>query len=129
MLMKDGHVGVGMGRGAPSDPLVRRWTTGIVAGGTAEYERFARETSLAMFRDAPGCLAVVMWWTHERRSVTTVWVDREHLDAFERSSRYVDTVWLIASGGFLSGQQTVIVEPAQLVWLADRGGQERGDAY
>ena len=98
--------------------ILRRWTTGVAPGRTGDYERFALARSLPMFRDAPGCLGVCMSGHSSVRSVTTMWIDADHLAAFEQSQKYRETVSAMVSSGCLTGTQSVTLEPSQLCWFS-----------
>jgi len=87
--------------------IMRVWRTGVDETRAAEYERFAREVSLPMFRAQPGFLGLLFGRDGGSCVVTTLWEDPAAADALERSASYRDTVARISSAGFLVGESTV----------------------
>jgi heme-degrading monooxygenase HmoA len=86
---------------------MRIWRTGLDESRAAEYERFAREVSLPMFRDHRGFLGLLFGRNGGDAVVTTLWEDHAAADELERSTRYRATVTRIVEAGFLAGESTV----------------------
>ena len=59
----------------------RIWRTGVVPGRFEEYERFAREISLPMFRSQAGYRGVMMAGDGPERIVITLWEDDDAIAA------------------------------------------------
>ncbi|TDD21125.1 hypothetical protein E1218_21435 [Kribbella turkmenica] len=87
--------------------IMRIWRTGVDETRAAEYERFAREQSLPMFRAHEGFVGLLFGREGSRCVVTTLWADHAAADALERSARYQDSVRRIAAAGFLTGESSV----------------------
>lgn len=95
----------------------RIWTTRVDEGRASEYEAFAKDISLPMFRLQHGFRGVAMFRRGEECLVVTLWQDAASVAALARSESYVQTVSEIAARGFLQGEQTVDTFDAHL--LAD----------
>jgi heme-degrading monooxygenase HmoA len=90
--------------------IVRIWRTGIDPARADEYERFAQERSLPMFRAQQGFRGVLFTTTADgRRAVISFWEDQGAVDLLDRSETYGDTAAALGSTGVLRGEQTVEV--------------------
>jgi heme-degrading monooxygenase HmoA len=90
--------------------LARIWRTGVKPDRFEEYERFARERSLPMFREQRGFIGVLfMREEADRAAVLTLWEDEEAIEALEASPLYRRTVEVILGSGLLAGEQLVEV--------------------
>lgn len=89
--------------------IARLWRTGVQPGREPEYERFATERSLPMFREQAGCLGVLLLRTPEGRAVLSLWADDGAVAALGVSSAYRETVRRLEATGVLAGAQTVEV--------------------
>jgi heme-degrading monooxygenase HmoA len=98
--------------------LVRIWRTGVKPERVAEYERFARERSLPMFRRRPGCLGVLFSRSDGGVAVVSFWQDAAAIQRFDSDPEYAETVEAILAAGFLTGAQTVEVLTVNAGWLA-----------
>lgn len=87
--------------------IVRLWKTRVVEQRMADYERFAREVSLPMFRRQPGCCGVAMFRRGQDCVVLTLWKDRGSVGALSTSKSYAEAVGQINSAGFLLEDQSV----------------------
>jgi heme-degrading monooxygenase HmoA len=96
----------------------RIWKTGVVVGRFEEYERFARDISLPMFRSQDGFQGVVMAGDGAERLVITLWRDETAIAALDSSPAYKETVARIVAAGFLTGDQSVDVHDVHLADLA-----------
>lgn len=96
--------------------LARTWTVAIDPTQAEEYEAFARDVSLPMFRSAPGCAAVVMEREGGDCTVLTVWRSPEELRTFENAAGYLSTVDAILARGFLRGEQRIRITEALAAW-------------
>jgi heme-degrading monooxygenase HmoA len=75
-----------------------------------EYERFAQERSLPMFREQRGFIGVLFLREEaDRAAVLTLWEDEQAVEELEASSAYRQTVEAILGSGFLSKEQSVEV--------------------
>lgn len=95
----------------------RFWTARVTEARATEYEAFAREISLPMFRQQQGFLGVAMFRRGADCVVLTLWQDAESAAALARSDSYTRTVSEILAAGFLQGEQTMETYDAHL--LAD----------
>lgn len=90
--------------------VVRIWRTGVKPERFEEYERFAWERSLHMFREQRGFLGVLfMREEADRVAVLTLWEDEKAIEALEASPLYRQTVEGILGSGFLAREQSVEV--------------------
>ncbi len=89
--------------------IARIWSTGIVQGRLADYQRFAHSVSLPMFRQQAGLVGVQMLTQPTRSLVITLWKDRADIVRMEQDPVYLATVTAIGHQGFLTGEQQVEV--------------------
>jgi heme-degrading monooxygenase HmoA len=97
--------------------IVRIWRTGLDETRAEEYERFAAERSLVMFRRQPGCCGVLFARMDTGRAVITLWHDQDAVDALDRAADYRATVAAIEATGFLRPPQTVEILPVDSAWI------------
>lgn len=83
--------------------IMRIWRTQVDVARATEYERFAAEQSLPMFRAHRGFSGVLFGRHGADCIVITLWEDDAAADALEDSPRYRDTVGRITTTGFLTG--------------------------
>lgn len=98
--------------------IARIWRTGLDESRAAEYEAFAAEQSLPMFRRHDGFCGVFFVRTETGRASITLWRDREAAEALAESSDYLETVAAIKATGFLQAPQSVEVLPVDNAWIA-----------
>jgi heme-degrading monooxygenase HmoA len=90
--------------------IVRIWRTGIDPACAGEYDRFAQERSLPMFRSQPGCRGVLFTTAaDDRRAVISFWEDQDAVNRLDESVTYRETASALGSTGILRGEQTVEV--------------------
>ena len=90
--------------------IVRIWRTGIDPARADEYERFAEQRSLPMFRTQPGFCGVLFTTAADGgRAVISFWDDERAVELLDRSESYRDTASALGSSGILRGEQTVEV--------------------
>jgi heme-degrading monooxygenase HmoA len=100
--------------------IVRIWRTGIDPARAGEYDRFAEERSLPMFRAQRGFRGVLFGAAADgRRAVISFWEDQGAVEALDRSASYRETASALGSTGILRGEQTVEV-------LVVHGGEPPG---
>ena len=88
--------------------IVRIWRTGIDPARADEYDRFAQERSLPMFRSQPGCRGVLFTTAaDDRRAVISFWDDQDAVNRLDRSETYRETAGALGATGILRGEQTV----------------------
>lgn len=87
--------------------IMRIWRTQVDEARAAEYERFADETSLPMFRAQPGFRGLLFGRDGRECAVMTLWEDDAAADALDASPSYRETVARINAAGFLSGESSV----------------------
>ncbi len=95
----------------------RIWRTSVVAGREDEYESFAREISLPMFRAHVGFRGAMMARTASDCVVVTLWESQQAIDALNQSQLYRDTVQRIMQTGFLTGDQRTETSDIHLLAL------------
>ena len=90
--------------------IARVWRTGVKQGRFEDYDRFAHEHSLPMFRKQRGLLGVLfLRESAGRAAVLTLWEDERAVEELETSPLYQQTVEDILDGGFLTEEQSVEV--------------------
>lgn len=89
--------------------IVRIWSTGVDSARVGDYERFALEVSLPMFRAHSGFLGVLFARNGSRCKVITLWETPDSVAGLEGSDLYHSTVDQIVAAGFLRGDQSVEV--------------------
>jgi heme-degrading monooxygenase HmoA len=90
--------------------LARIWRTGVKPERFEEYERFARERSLPMFREQRGFIGVLfMREGADRVAVLTLWEDERAVKELDASPLYRQTVEVILGSGLLAADQSVEV--------------------
>jgi heme-degrading monooxygenase HmoA len=87
--------------------IMRIWRTQVDITRAAEYQRFAAEQSLPMFRAHRGFSGLLFGRHGADCIVITLWEDDAAADALEDSPRYRDTVARISATGFLIGQSQI----------------------
>jgi heme-degrading monooxygenase HmoA len=95
--------------------IARIWHTDVDPDRADEYERFASEISLPMFKAQPGCAGVLMLRNGASCQVITLWQSQEAIAALDTSASYRETVERIVAQGFLRGEQRVEVLDAHLL--------------
>ena len=94
--------------------LARVWTTGVRPERMDDYEKFAREISLPMFRAQQGFLGCIMSHRNGVARVLTLWRDADAIAALDQSSSYRATVQKILVADLLAGQQSTEVGDVHL---------------
>jgi heme-degrading monooxygenase HmoA len=87
--------------------IMRIWRTQVDVTRATEYERFATEQSLPMFRANRGFSGLLFGRHGADCIVITLWEDEAAADALEDSPRYRDTVARISTTGFLAGPSRI----------------------
>jgi heme-degrading monooxygenase HmoA len=95
--------------------IARIWRTEVDPDRADEYERFAREVSLPMFRRQQGYAGVMMLRDGTACQVITLWRSREDVAALDQSPLYRETVQHILRQGFLQGDQMLDIAEAHLI--------------
>jgi heme-degrading monooxygenase HmoA len=85
--------------------MMRICRTQIDDSRALEYEDFARDVSLPMFRRHDGFLGVLLAATGGERAVVTLWASRAAAASLEASADYQATVRAIEAAGFLRPPQ------------------------
>jgi heme-degrading monooxygenase HmoA len=95
--------------------VARLWIAEVDRDRAPEYESFARDISIPMFRSQPGYCGALMMRDGERCLVLTLWESGEAADALRSSASYNATVDAIRSRGFLFGEQKLELFPVHLM--------------
>ena len=99
--------------------IARIWHTRLHSDRLDEYEAFAHERSLPMFRDQDGLLGVLLLGDGVERRVLTLWRDAAAIDALEASGAYGATVAALMQTGILvPDTQWTEVLPVTAGWAA-----------
>lgn len=85
--------------------IMRIWRTQIDDSRAREYEHFARNVSLPMFRRHDGFLGALFAGAGGERAVVTLWASRAAVASLETSADYQATVRAIEAAGFLRPPQ------------------------
>jgi heme-degrading monooxygenase HmoA len=89
--------------------LMRIWRTQIDDSRAQEYEHFACNVSLPMFRRHDGFLGVLFAGTGAERVVVTLWTSPAAAASLDASADYQATVRAIEETGFLRPPQWIEV--------------------
>jgi heme-degrading monooxygenase HmoA len=87
--------------------IMRIWRTQVDVTRATEYEQFAAEQSLPMFRSHRGFSGLLFGRNGADCIVITLWEDDAAADALEDSPRYRETVARISATGFLTGPSQI----------------------
>lgn len=87
--------------------IARLWKTQVDVTRLAEYEQFAQEQSLPMFRQQQGFLGVFFSREHQHCLVLSLWRDHTAVEALATSTTYQATVRQLQATGLLLGHQSV----------------------
>ncbi|WP_166345699.1 hypothetical protein [Phytoactinopolyspora limicola] len=87
--------------------IMRVWRTRIDDSRTTDYEQFAAQESLPMFRAHAGFAGLLFGRSGDECVVVTLWADAESVAAFEASQLYQETVDRITAAGFIVGPSFV----------------------
>jgi heme-degrading monooxygenase HmoA len=88
--------------------VARIWRTRVKPERFEEYERFAQNRSLPMFREQRGFIGVLfMRERADRAAVLTLWEDEQSVDELEASPLYRQTVEAILGSDLLASEQSV----------------------
>jgi heme-degrading monooxygenase HmoA len=109
--------------------LARIWRTTLDLNRIGDYERFAIERSLPMFKDQPGFQGVLFARQTADCAVITFWDRPAAIEALESSPSYLATVDEINQTGVLVGDASVEILDihAGEISLAARALLERRD--
>ncbi len=99
--------------------IARIWRTNLAPDRTDEYEQFAREISLPMFRLQQGFSGALMLRDGANCLVITFWRGQDDIVALAKSDSYNNTVQSILARGFLLGEQTTETYGVHLSWLSE----------
>ena len=91
--------------------VMRVWRTGLDGTRAREYDAFATEVSLPMFRRHEGFRGVVFAGAGGERVVVTFWATEDDARALAASPDYQETVRRIEAEGFLRPPQTTETLP------------------
>jgi heme-degrading monooxygenase HmoA len=83
--------------------IVRVWKVGIADGQAEALEQFAKQVSLPMFRQQPGCLGVLFTRSEKTCATITLWESEESIEALNLSASYQKVVRAIEESGVLEG--------------------------
>lgn len=105
--------------------ICRVWKTNVDPARLEDYEAFARERSLPMFRAHDGFRGVALYRRGAACFVATYWRSKADIETLEASPLYRGTVEAILASGFLSGPQeteTFAVQMTDFSPLCQGGG-------
>jgi hypothetical protein len=94
--------------------VLRIWKANIDPARAGEYERFARERSLPMFRSHRGFRGCALQRTGADCTVVTLWAEPGDVAALEASSHYRETVAAIMDAGFIRTAEEPLTVPVLL---------------
>lgn len=87
--------------------IARLWRCKVRAGHEANYERFAAEVSLPMFREQAGIVGVLLLRAPEERVALSLWQDESAVAGLSSSPSYRDTVRRLEDSGVLLGSPSL----------------------
>ena len=91
--------------------ILRIWKANIDPARAEEYERFARERSLPMFRSHRGFRGCAFLRSDAECTVVTLWDGPEDVAALEASDLYRNTVVAIMAAGFVRTAEEALAVP------------------
>lgn len=91
--------------------IVRVWRAEIDPARAEEYELFAQERSLPMFRSHAGFRGCALVRVGADCTVVTLWERPEDAAALEDSDRYRETVAAIMATGFVRRTEQTLAAP------------------
>jgi len=94
--------------------ILRVWRASIDPARAEEYERFARERSLPMFRSHRGFRGCAFLRNGSECTVVTLWTGPEDVAALEASTLYRDAVAAIMATGFVRASEDALAVPVLL---------------
>ena len=94
--------------------ILRIWRANIDPARAEEYERFARERSLPMFRSHRGFRGCAFLRNGSDCAVVTLWARPEDVAALEASVLYRETVAAIMATGFVRATEDALAVPVLL---------------
>lgn len=97
--------------------VARLWKATLVDGRAEEYEAFARDISLPMFRMQQGFKGVAMMRNGKDSSVLTLWRDEQSIRQLDRSESYLATVGMIMATGLLQDVGDAVLSDLHLADL------------
>ncbi|HSM52772.1 MAG TPA: antibiotic biosynthesis monooxygenase, partial [Erythrobacter sp.] len=97
--------------------IARMWKATVAEARAEEYEAFAREISLPMFRQQEGFEGVAMMRNGNQCSVLTFWRDEQAISQLDRSETYLATVKAIMAAGFILDAEDAIISNLHLADL------------
>lgn len=89
--------------------IARIWRTQVNEARMAEYERYANDHSLPMFRQQTGFLGVLFLRTPHDCAALSFWEDAAAVAALGDSASYQETARRLQATGVLRGEQSVEV--------------------
>lgn len=101
--------------------VVRIWRTRLDESRAPEYEDFALNISLPMFRRHNGLLGVLFAGTGSERTVITLWSDQAAAAALNASADYLATVRAIEATGLLRPPQRLELLDVHGSWTEPLG--------
>ena len=99
--------------------LQRTWRCTIDPDRAGDYEDFAREVSLPMFRIQPGFRGCLMARRGAECEVLTLWDGPEAIEALNGSDSYHATVAKILATGFIRQEQGTTITQVHLASLGE----------
>lgn len=87
--------------------IARLWRCKVRAGHEANYERFAAEVSLPMFRGQAGIVGVLLLRAPEERVALSLWQDERAVASLSSSPSYRETVQRLEDSGMLLDSPSV----------------------
>ncbi|QKG72556.1 antibiotic biosynthesis monooxygenase family protein [Erythrobacter mangrovi] len=97
--------------------IARIWKATVIEGRAPEYETFARDISLPMFRQQDGFEGVAMMRNGNECTVLTFWRDEEAIRRLDQSESYLATVNSILAVGFLESTEDAVLSSLHLAEL------------
>lgn len=91
--------------------IARIWTATLLPERCGDYDRFAEDVSLPMFKSHDGFLGVAMMHNQKAACVITYWSGMDAVRSLEASARYRATVEAIKATGVIGTfGETVVME-------------------
>ncbi len=89
--------------------IARLWRTHVDVDRLEDFQKFANEQSLPMFKKQPGFLGCQFWHNPEGSVTLSLWEDMAAIEALDHSETYQQTVKDIHASGLIRGEQSIEV--------------------
>lgn len=98
--------------------ILRQWHTSVDPARVADYDTFAAERSISMFRQQPGLVAVLLGRSGTEAVAASLWSGQSAVDQLAASETYQRVSGDLGRSGYLVGNQSVTYLPILASWIS-----------